>query len=148
MANLDLLQFIGKELADKVVGQGSLSIVTSGPSGPLYNTSDQIVQREVANPYGKLCFLRYRWNIDNTEWNAPEYEERYAFTVDASIFGGPVSDPIPGIVGAVAGGVSADNILFEVINGHHGNVTYTLGDDLYTPVPHTFNIEWVLFTLE
>lgn len=153
MINFDLLEFVSSAEIDKVVDQGDITIVNSGPSGTSYAGSDRIVQTSTVNRYGKPCLVRFRWSIDGNPFNSPETMLSYSFTVDATAWGGPVSDPLPGVLAACAVGVNSSGVLFRTINGHHGNVTYTgtamsPGPDSFTGISHTFRIQYVLLELD
>lgn len=151
--DVDLLQFVSEDEIDKVVATGSITISNSGPSGTNYATSGRIVENSVPNPYGKKCMVRFRWTNNYIDYNSPDTIIQYAFTVDATAWGGPVSDPIPGVQGAVAAGCSASAIKFRTYNGLHGNVAYTgtamsPGPDSFSGVPLDFHIEYVLLEVD
>lgn len=153
MIDYDLLEFVSSAEIDKIVDQGDISIVNSGPFGTSYAGSDRIVQIDTPNHYGKPCLVRFRWSIDGNPFNSPETMLSYAFTVDATAWGGPVSDPLPGVVAACAVGVNAGGVLFRTVNGHHTNVAYTgtamsPGPDNFSPISHTFRIQYVLLELD
>lgn len=149
----DILQLISEDEIDKVVDSGTVVISNAGPTGSSYATADRIVETSVANIYGKKCLVRFKWSIDGSNYNSPQTVLGYSFTVDATAWGGPVSDPLPGVIGAVAVGVSASSVKFRTLNGHHGNVTYTgtamsPGPDSYTPVSHDFTFKYVLLEID
>jgi hypothetical protein len=153
MADINLLEFLSSNEIDKVVQQGDISIVNGGPTGTSYAVSDRIVETSVANNYKKKCLVRFRWSVDGDDFNSSDSVLEYAFVVDTTAWGGPVSDPMPGTLGAVAVGVSADNILFRVLNGHHSNVAYTgsamsPGPDSFVGYSHTYRIQYAVLELE
>lgn len=144
----DKLNFNGNDPIDKIVYEGTVTGHNSGPSGSSYVGSDNITVVTAQNPYGKRTLCNYKWSIDGTNYNNPQTVLYYSFTVDASFFGGPVSDPIPGTKAGVAVGVGAQTITFQLFNGWHGNVTYTAGDDSYTSNPLDFTVKYTLFEVE
>lgn len=149
----DILQFISADEIDKVVATGSIVIANSGPSGTSYATSDRVVESTVPNTYGKKCLVRYRWSIDGVNFNSPQTIMGYDFTIDATAWGGPVSDPQPGVIAATAIGCNASVVKFRTLNGHHGNVTYTgtamsPGPDSFSGVPHDFTFQYALLEIE
>lgn len=149
MINPDILQFVSEDEIDKVVATGTISVVNSGPSGTSYSGSDRIVDGTRTNTYGKKCLVRYRWKIDSGDFNSPDTQLLGSFTVDATAWGGPVSDPLPKTNAATAVGCSATDIVFRTLNGDHGNVTYTgtamsPGPDSFSGTSHTFTFEYAL----
>lgn len=138
------LNFLGTEPIDKVVFDDKITSRNTGPSGAFYNTSDNIQVVTVDNPYDKKCLVNYRWSIDGVNFNSPETILEYSFTVDARALGGPISDPITGYKAAVAVGVSASSVIFQIFNGYHGDVTYTFGNDVYAAFPLDFTVEYAL----
>lgn len=149
----NILQFVSDDEIDKVVHTGTIVIANSGPFGSSYATSDRIVETTVPNPYKKKCLIRYRWSIDGVNFNSPETILSYGFTIDATAWGGPVSDPNPGVIGATALYASNEDIGFRTLNGHHGNVTYTgtamsPGPDSFSPIAHDFTIQYALLEID
>ncbi len=147
--NPDILQFISEDEIDKVIAVGTRTITNSGPSGTSYAGSDRIVETPITNPTGKKCLIRYRWKLDNGNFNSPDTKLLGAFTVDATAWGGPVSDPQPKMVAATAMGCSASSIIFRTLNGDHSNVTYTgtamsPGPDSFSGTSHDFTFEYAL----
>jgi len=145
----DILQFVSLDEIDKVVAVGSILISNGGPSGTSYATSGRVVEQVRTNTYGKKCIVRFRWTTNYVDYNSPDAIPGYAFTVDATAWGGPVSDPLPGVHSAVALGCSASQIKFRTYNGLHGNVAYTgtamsPGPDSFSGVPLDFYIEYAL----
>lgn len=149
--NRDKLNFLGTDPIDKVVVSDALPIrrTVAGPSGHFYTGSDNIQVITADNPYKKKVLCDYKWSVDNgATFNSPETILKYSFTVDATALGGPVSDPITGFKAAVDVGVDANSVYFQLFNGWHGNVTYTLGDDVFSSFPQDFLVEYVLFEVE
>lgn len=147
--NVDVLQFISEDEIDKVLATGTIQIFNGGPSGTSYAGSDNITQQTVTNTTGKKCLIRYRWKIDNENFNSPDTQLLGAFTVDATAWGGPVSDPLPKTVAATAMACTRTLIVFRTLNSDHSNVTYTgtamsPGPDSFTGSPHTFTFEYAL----
>jgi len=151
--NVKKLQFVSLDAIDKVVASGTEVITNNGPSGSSYATSDSIVERTIANPYGKRCLVRFRWKTEDSDFTSPQSIVEYAYTVDATAWGGPVSDPIPGTKAAVSIGISATEIKIRTINGHHSNVAYSgtamsPGPDIYSAIAHVFTVEYALFEVD
>lgn len=147
------LQYLSIDANDKVVYENSITISNSGPSGSNYSTSDKIVSQSIANPYGKKCMVRFKWKLDNDDYNSQDTVLEYSFAIDATAWGGPILPADPGCKGAVSVGISDTEITFRTNNGHHGTVTYTgtamtPGPDSYTAVPHDFTIEYALYEVD
>lgn len=149
----DILQFISEDEIDKIVAVGNITIANGGPSGTSYATSGRIVESVRTNTYGKKCLVRFRWTVNYIDFNSPDAVLGYTFTIDATAWGGPVSDPQPGVQAAVAVGCSNGQIKFRTYNGLHGNVTYTgtamsPGPDSFAGVPLDFYIEYVILEVD
>lgn len=144
----DTLQFYSGDPIDKIVYQNTRQVYNAGPSGPSYGNSDSIVTETIVNPYGKRCMARFRWRVDAEDWQSQDTVLEYSFSIDATALGGPILPADPGCKGAVAMGVSDGNIFFRTNNGHHGNVVYTAGPDVYTPIPHTYTFEYALYEVD
>lgn len=146
----DILNFFGAIPIDQVVITDEYRATVLGPSGPTYYNSDNIDTIILDNPYGKKAFVEYRWSIDDgVTFNSPETLIEYDFIIDASALGGPAaSPPIPGTKAGVAMGVSANEILIQFINGYHGKVTYTAGDDSYTGIDLDFIVQYAIYEVE
>lgn len=153
MVDVSKLQFLSADEIDKVVAVGSFSIFNGGPSGTSYAGSDSLVQNAIPNPYKKKCMVRYRWKMDSGDWNSMDTIMEYAFRVNATAWGGPISDPIPGTLGAVAIGTNDNQIRFVTVNGHHSDVAYTgtamsPGPDSFVGYSHTFYFEYALMEID
>lgn len=125
----------------------SATFQMAAPAAPFYNDSDNLQTFTLPNPYGKRCLVRYVWNVDGVNDNAPDTILRYAFTVDATAIGGGVSSPNEGIKAACAMGVSDSLLFFQLLNAWHSNVTYTLGNDVFTGFAQTFRITYALYEI-
>lgn len=133
---------------DKVLETGDLTHTVAAPSAAFYNNSDRLEGVTITNPTGKDCLVRYVWSIDNINFNSSDTVLQYSFSIDASALGGPASSPgQPGTKAVCAVGVKAADIQFLFLNGYHGNVTYTFGNDVFTGFPLTFFVKYALFEI-
>lgn len=133
---------------DKVVDTGEFSHTLAAPSAAFYNNSDTLKTDTIANPYGKKCMVRFAWSLDNINFYPPETLVEYSFIIDASALGGPSSTPINGTKGAASMGADATSLYFTSLNGYHGNVTYTFGNDVFVGIAQTFYYKWAIFEIE
>ena len=144
------LQFYSGDPIDKVVAQGTQTIINDGNTTSTgTNTQSQtskITTTTLVNPYGKKCFVRYKWSIDGVNFNTALSHLDYSFTETFTSI--PVtSPPLTGLRAAVSIGVSDTNITILTGNGYHGNVSVVNPGDPngYTPISQTFTIKYVLY---
>ena len=134
---------------DKVVHTGTLTIVndgqTSGQSGS-WQTSKYVDSGILANPVGRDCFIRFVWSIDGgTNWQSSTTHLWYGYQV----FYPGLTANLGGVQGAVSAGCSNTGMIFNTINGSHGNVSVNSGGGAsYTPISRTFNIKYVMYAWE
>lgn len=144
MADVEKLQFLSPDPIDKIVQQGSITIVNSGntASQPLTYQEANIVESTVTNEYGRPCLVRASWSIDGgTNYQALEAELAYSFVLtDFSV-------TLPGLDSAISIGCTSSLITFRTANGRHGNVSGT-PPDTYTPTSRTFEILYWLYEIE
>lgn len=150
--NRDKLQFYSEDTIDKIVAPKVRRTITNngnttGQTGTWQ--SARIIVSNYTNPYGKRCFVRGRWSIDGGEnWYTFDSHARKSFRIN---FTGP--EPLPpsqasaGLLAAVSIGVSDSQVRIVTANGDHGNVTVNVsnGNQTYTPISHTFLVEYELF---
>lgn len=149
----DKLQFYTGDPVDKIVAPiVQRTIVNNGSTSSQAGTwqSARIVSEDYENPYGKRCFVRGKWSIDGgTTWNTFDTKLKYSFTI---LLVNPVnpSQTGQGLLAAVSIGVSDSTVRIVTANGDHGNVTVNIGTgaQTYTPVSHTFLVEYELFEVE
>lgn len=144
----DKLVFYTGDPIDKIVANKvTRSIYNDGNTGGTFDwQTAKIVSQDFPNPHGKQCFVRGRWNIDGGEWNTFESHINFTFTI---VLVNP-SQPSQGgfgLLAAVSIGVHDNFVRIVTANGHHGNVTVNImsGTQSYSPIGHTFNIEYELF---
>lgn len=147
MVDLNKLSLWTEHPIDKIVGQGSISIVNDGSTSNAPQSS-KIVSQSVTNPYGKKVLVRFKWSVDNVNFHSAESILSYAYTITITSLG--ISTVLGGLMGAVSGGVSDNSIIFRTANGYHSNVTRAnpTAPDVYTPISQTFYIEYVIFEVE
>lgn len=145
----DKLTFYTGDPIDKIVAPSvRRTIVNSGNTGGTtqWQTAN-IVQRDYDNPYGKKCFVRGKWSIDGGDtWNTFEAHLLFSFTIVITNPSQP-SQTGSGLKAAVSIGVSDTSVRIVTANGDHGNVTVnaTSGAQSYSPISHTFLVEYELF---
>lgn len=144
------LIFYSGDPIDKIVGDIDPDIVQVTNSGATSNDpfAAKIVESTISNPYGKKCLVRFKWSIDDSNFDSPKTHLYYLWTL--SFTGG--SEQLGGLKGAVSVGVSDSTITFRTANGDHGDasVTSTVSGNVYTytPTSHTFYIQYVLFEVD
>jgi len=148
----DKLQFYTGDPIDKIVAPlVQRTIVNDGNTGGTLDwQTAKIVATDYTNPYAKQCFVRGRWSIDDgASWNTFESHDLYTFTINLTgTFSGTQTGQ--GLLAAVSIGVSASTVRIRTANGHHGTVTVDTDTNAqsYSPISHTFLIEYELFEVE
>ena len=145
----DKLHFYTGDPIDKIVAPVvQRTIVNDGNTGGTTQwQTAKIVQQDYPNPYGKKCFVRGKWSIDGgATWNTFEAHLLLSFTIILTNPSQP-SQLGSGLKAAVSIGVSDDSVRIVTANGDHGNVTVNLTTNAqsYSPISHTFLIEYELF---
>lgn len=145
--NREVLNFYSYDTTDIVVGGDTVSFTNDGV------TSDpeqaKIQTNSIPNPYGKQCFIRYKWSLDGTNFNSAITRLLYSF-IFSFISPPSSSPPVQALQAAVSCGTDAENIYFVTGNGYHGNATFATPSTptaVYTPIAQTFTIEYVLFEI-
>src|SRR5689334_17441788 len=109
--DINKLNFSSEDPIDKIVADNfdgtPITVVNDGnttSSGT--NTQSQsakIVTSTIPNPYGKACFVRYKWSVDGTNFNTGIAHLLYSFTKTFTSI--PVtSPPLPALRAAVSVG--------------------------------------------
>jgi hypothetical protein len=143
----DKLYFYSNDPIDKVVAEGTISIVNSGVTA-LY-VDARVVSQTISNPYGRKCFVRASWTVDGgTSYQSLESQLTYSFNYNTVAPAPVTSTPQRGLKAAISIGVSDSSILFRTANGLHGNVSDNGTTITYTPTSQTFTINYVLFERE
>lgn len=151
--NRDKLQFYTGDPIDKIVAPAvQQTIVNDGNTGGTtgWQTS-KIVQQDYTNPYGKQCFVRGKWSIDGgTTWYTFEAHQIFTFTNNISGTAYTGTQTGQNLKAAVSIAVSATTVRIVTANGDHGNVTTNSDTNAqsYTPISHTFLIEYELFEIQ
>lgn len=151
----DKLQFYSGDAIDKIVApKVQRSIYNNGSTSGQTATwqTAKIVSVTFTNPYGKKCFVRGRWSIDGgTTWNT--FDSHLTYTFNLHFVGGSPNPPDQlqsGLKAAVSIGVSDSEVKIVTANGHHGTVTFNIGNgsSSYSPTAHTFLVEYELFEVK
>ena len=150
--NLDKLTFASRHSIDKIVQQGSITIVNDGDttvSGGAQTA--KIVSDTVTNNYGRAGLIRARWSIDGgNNWQSLDSIIQYSFTITLTDI--PItSTPLRALDSAVSIGSSDGTITFITANGKHGNVSRLSTSPVtagYTPTSRTFLIQYSLYERE
>lgn len=146
--NRDKLVYCSGDAIDKIVANRVVrTIYNDGNTGGDVNWQRaKIVSKDFPNPYGEQCFVRGRWNIDGGEWNTFESQISSTFSINLTGFF-PQVQKGAGLLAACSIGVSKDAVRIVTANGHHGDVFVdtTTNFQSYTPIGHTFNVEYELF---
>ncbi len=150
----DLLSFSTNNSIDKIVQQGTISIVNDGnTTNTGTNVGPQvakIVEDTATNSYGRATLCRFRWSVDGgTSWQGMEAELLFVFSITYTDI--PITlSRLQGLKAAVSVGVSDSTITFRTANGFHGNQSTTTGSPNagYTPTSQTFQIEYALYERE
>ena len=138
------LNFITRHSIDKVVQQGTVTIVNDGATTSA--TESKIVTETVPNDYGRAALARCRWRVDGGSWQGMTSQMVYTFTYTDSTI--PSSDSTPGLKAAISIGCDDNFVYFRTANGLHGDVTYNGSTESYTPTSQTFEIEYALYERE
>lgn len=151
--DVDKLNFYSGDLVDKVVYEPDEpevivndgdTVTGSGAFGDYQRA--KVVSLNIDNPYGKRCFVRGRWSIDDgATWHTIDSRLKYAFVMNYSGMFGSFSQDMPALRAAVSIGVSDSQIKFVTANGYHGDVSQDDSSASYTPISQTFTIEYALF---
>ena len=145
LAELDDIAFFSQHPIDKVVEQGTITIVNDGDSS--WYQEAKIVTDSASHSYGRACLARARWSIDGgTSYQGMNTQIIYTFTVntEAGDPGHPTSVTLYGLDSAISIGCDTDTVYFRTANGKHGTVTGTVTPS-YTPTSRTFLIEYALY---
>lgn len=144
------LNFYNGYPIDKVVYTNTIIVVNDGNTTTT-GTNDQsqaakIVTSTIANPYGRACFVRYKWAINGTNFNSGMAHLLFSFTKTITSIPS-TSSPQKGLQAAVSVGASDSTVYFRTANGLHGNVVVVnpADNDGYTPTSQTFTIKYALF---
>ena len=145
--NLDFLAFISTLPIDKISHVDTISISNPGPR-PVQEReqSARIITGQKSHPVGRRCFIRARWNVDGGDWQDMGNILGYQFTF--SVDGTPMTT-LTNRIGQISIGCDANNVYVRTANGHHGDVNMNGGSGAlsYTTIPHTYNIEYVLYEM-
>lgn len=144
MADVEKLQFLSADPIDKIVQQGSITIVNDGDTTgqPLTFQEAKIVEDTVDNEYGRAGLIRASWSTDGgTNYQAMEAQTVYSFTI-----GAPFNVTLPGLDSAISVGCTDGTITFRTANGRHGNVNGVTF--AYTPTSRTFDINYWVYERE
>lgn len=140
---LDQISMTSDHNIDKIVYQNTISVVNSGATGQEDFTAF-IVTGTAPNPYGRKCFARFRWSVDNgTTWQAQNTKIIYLYKITLTSI--PLTDYVNGLSAAMSVGCNKDTIFFRTANGLHGDVIDNGVTTSYTPIPQTFLIEYSIF---
>lgn len=146
-ANPDIINFIGTDPIDKVVYSPDLKISVVNDGATSSPQSAKIVTAQIANPYKKKCFVRFKWTTNGgINWENPDGREIYAFTY--TFTPGPFSTVMGGLRGAVSMGTDDNYIYVRTANGLHGDVSDNGVSLTYTPISLVFDIKYALFEVE
>lgn len=129
---------------DKIVYIGvPQTIINNGVTTSPYE--NKIEEVRLTNPYGKKCFIRARWSIDNGNSWQP-LEGRFMYNYDySSPF---LNTTLAGLRAAISIGASDTQIVIRTANGYHGGVFDDGVNYIYTPISQTFIVEYALMELE
>jgi len=144
------LNFFTGDPVDKIVAEGTITIVNDGATSQAPQSA-KIVEQRIANPYGKKVFCRFVYSVDGgVSYNGQDAHLAYTYTITVippSPGAGFVST-LGGLKAAVSIGVSASEIIFRTANGWHSNTTDNGTVYAYTPNSQTFIIKYALFEVE
>ena len=152
MPNRNKLQFYTGDPIDKIVApMVRRTIVNDGNTGGTTQwQTAKVVTSNFTNPYGKRCFVRGKWSIDDgATWHMFEARLVYSFNINITNPSQPTQRG-QGLLAAVSIGVSDTTVRIVTANGHHGNVSVnaTTNAQSYSPISHTFLIEYELFEVK
>lgn len=124
---------------DKIVYSSDIiSITNPGPTSP--SELANIVTHDIVNPVGKRVFLKFKWSLDNANWETGNSHIWFSFTRITP--GGDFA--AAGLKGAVSVGIDADNVYIRTASGYHGDTTYN-PDPSFSPISQTFYIKYWLY---
>lgn len=139
--DVDILSFISQFPIDKIAWVDSITIVNSGPT---YANQDlqraRIVTAQKEHSIGRPCFIRARYRIDGGAWQDMRAVSYYTFNM-----------PSIGLIqlarlAQISVGCDSSTVYFRTANGHHSDASGT-GPFTYTAIPHTFDIQYVLYEM-
>jgi len=144
MIDVDKLNFLSLHPIDKVVMEGTISIVNSGATA--FPQDSLIVSSSITNTYGRKAFARASWSVDSgANYQSLESQVTYSFLYNTVAPAPVTSTPLRGLSGAISIGVSDSQVTFRTANGLHGTVTDDGTTILYTPTSQTFIIKYAIF---
>ena len=145
MINIDLLSFLSSMPIDRILHHGTVSIYNPGPTADEASNNMHMIDLRIPNPVGKPCFVRARWNIGGA-WQDLSNKLEFLFYHNAAGFS---RQPQVNTLAEICVGVSNSEIVFRTGNGHHSDIYQDtpFGEHRFTPYPHTFTIEYVLFDM-
>ena len=141
--DLDKLNFHSSYPIDKIVAEGTVSVVNDGASS--HPQDAKIATTTIDNPYGSAVFARAVFSVDGTNYNSLSAHLLYTFSLTVP---GPFTVTLSGLKAACSVGVSDSTVYFRTTNGLHGNVTDTGVSYIYTPTQQIFTIKYALFEKE
>lgn len=146
--DIDALQFYSGYPIDKIIETNTVSIVNNGATNQAPQTAN-ITTDTFPNSYGKQCFVRFVWSIDNgANFNSSTSHLVYTFTYNTVAPLPVTSSTLSGLQAAVSIGVSNNNVTVLTGNGYHGTVTDNGTTYTYTPISQTFIIKYALFSID
>jgi len=147
MIDVDKLNYLSLHSIDKVVMEGTISIVNSGATS--FPQGSLIVSETITNTYGRKAFARASWSIDSgVSYQSLESQVTYSFLYNTVAPAPVTSTPLRGLKAAVSIGVSDTLVTFRTANGFHGTVTDDGTTISYTPTSQTFIIKYAIFERE
>jgi len=142
------LNFFTGDPVDKIVHEGTITIVNDGATSQQPQTA-KIVEERIANPYGKKTLCRFVFSVDGgASYNGQDAHLAYTFTITGIPPAPAFSTTLGGLRAGVSIGVSASEIIFRTANGFHGNVTDNGTVYAYTPTNLDFIIKYALFEVD
>lgn len=148
------LQFYNVDPIDKVVLTNTAVHSNTANSYSSSSSAEEPVIDNVTipNPYGKKCFVRYKWSVDGTNFNSQRTNLLYPFTVAVSGAFGNSTGYRVGCKAAVAMWVSDSEIGFQYYNDYHSNQTEVVASDFTSKLTQTgfslnFTVEYALFEI-
>lgn len=141
------LNFFTGDPVDKIVYEGTETITNSGATSQAPQSS-LIVERRIANPYGKKVLCRFVYSVDGgVSFNGQDAHLAYTYTITLipPSPGAGIVVTLGGLKAAVSVAVSATEIIIRTANGWHGNVTDNGTVYTYTPTSQDFIVKYALF---
>lgn len=148
MIDINKLQFYSGNPIDKIVATPDPVIITNSGGTTQAPQTAFLTSDTYPNPYGKACFVRYKWSIDGQNFNAGEAHLVYTFTINTVAPAPVTSNTLSGLQAAVAIGVSNNTVTILTASGYHGTVTDNGTVYTYTPIAQNFTVQYTLFTRE